>query len=82
MCHPPVSLSLIAFSLLAGARDDVGDSDKAMSDPKDLSRFNGFIDTFFRRLNAYSRSRFDPLGFAIAKKGGGDKGKKGDGEKK
>lgn len=53
-----------------------------MSDPKDLSRFNGFIDTFFRRLNAYSRSRFDPLGFAIAKKGGGDKGKKGDGEKK
>ncbi|XP_027210702.2 uncharacterized protein [Penaeus vannamei] len=63
------------------ARDDVGDSDKAMSDPKDLSRFNGFIDTFFRRLNAYSRSRFDPLGFAIAKKGGGDKGKKGDGEK-
>lgn len=51
-------------------------TEKAKSDPKDLSRFNNFIDTFFRRLNSYSRTRFDPLGFAIAKKGGSGKTKK------
>ncbi|XP_047480840.1 uncharacterized protein LOC125033405 [Penaeus chinensis] len=65
---------------------DVG-TEKTKSDPKDLSRFNNFIDTFFRRLNSYSRTRFDPLGFAIAKKSGSGKAKnkkagKGDKEKK
>lgn len=57
-------------------------------DPKDQARYNSFIDTFFRRLNSFARSRFDPLSVGLektAKKGGKNakssgnknKGKKG-----
>ncbi|XP_042241361.1 pre-mRNA-splicing factor CWC25-like [Homarus americanus] len=52
--------------------------------PEDLTKFNNFIDTFHRRLNSYSRSKFDPLIIGLTKKrdkgGKSEKGKGGKGK--
>ncbi|CAL4140021.1 unnamed protein product, partial [Meganyctiphanes norvegica] len=70
--------------------EEVVGEEKAMAiEPEDQSRYNKFIDTFFRRLNADARSSIDPMDVSItpskarkgATKGGAKKGKK-EGDKK
>ncbi|CAL4075787.1 unnamed protein product [Meganyctiphanes norvegica] len=64
--------------------------EKAMAiEPEDQARYNKFIDTFFRRLNADARSSIDPMDVSItpsktrkgATKDGAKKGKKEGGKK-
>jgi len=52
--------------------------DKAV-DAKDQTRYNNFVDTFFRRLNSFARTQFDPLSMGFGKSGrsSAKKGKKG-----
>merc|ERR1711970_159647 len=52
---------------------------KAVVAPEDQARYNKFMDTFYRRLNADARSTFDPLEVPITprKKGRKNKTKKG-----
>merc|ERR1711970_10131 len=61
---------------------------KAVVAPEDQARYNKFMDTFYRRLNADARSSIDPLDVPLiarknrGKKESGKKGNKGGGAKK
>merc|ERR1711872_1161394 len=41
---------------------------KAVVEPADQARYNKFIDTFFRRVNADARAEIDPLQVGLIKK--------------
>merc|ERR1711909_215815 len=61
---------------------------KAVVGPEDQARYNKFMDTFYRRLNADAWSSIDPLDVPLiarknkGKKDSGKKGNKGDDDKK
>merc|ERR1739838_164906 len=62
---------------------------RAVVEPEDQARYNKFMETFYRRLNADARTTIDPLGVPLpagkrrkGKKDTTKKGKKGDSKKK
>merc|ERR1711872_513583 len=56
---------------------------KAVVEPEDQARYNKFMDTFYRRLNADARSTIDPIEIPlIAKNSKKSNAKKDDNKKK
>jgi len=69
--------------------EDSAELARAVVEPEDQARYNKFMDTFYRRLNADARTTIDPLGVPLpvgknrkAKNDSTKKGKKGDSKKK
>merc|ERR1712180_537440 len=48
--------------------DESAVEQKAVVEPADQARYNKFIDTFFRRVNADARAEIDPLQVGLIKK--------------
>ncbi|KAK8376804.1 hypothetical protein O3P69_010017 [Scylla paramamosain] len=60
-------------------RDLFRSKDEAGAGQEDLSRYNNFVDTMFRRMNSQARTRNDPMSISLnsKKKPSGKTGKKG-----
>ncbi|MPC74499.1 hypothetical protein E2C01_068859 [Portunus trituberculatus] len=56
----------------------IGSKDEEESGSEDLSRYNNFVDTMFRRMNSQARTRNDPMSISLTtKKSSAKNSKKG-----